>query len=582
MAIFFPSRILAASALGLAILWTAVDAQARRRCVPTLYNCNCTFAQPCPTKDVLKTMQTSLAVAREQLLLEAEGVFQSGIDALQATVPPEAVGLLQRIPAQQLLNATMRGMNPANMLGVAAPLAGLAFGASPIAGPDLALAGQALQIGQMAMSGQGIGAAMAGANLLGGLFPETTQAMSLARQGMQVGQMMANGQIVGALPGVAQLAMPALGLMGAADALGGAQVVQQGFQVVQGLGALSQQAMALRGASMLPIFTTLPSLGAASYASPAIATHAAAWLPPGAPAPSGGDFGAVRQAVVEAYGGREDLVAARRRADAATVAVAMDAQAKALQIRHGLRRHAEIALRLEAGIQAARTVGDDWRANAAVQMALSAIDDEIREAEAMLLALRSSHAAARVVGQQGLQALSASDTAPAAGAGRRAVDGVAGGRTDRDAYVDTIVRLESRPGDPGFAHPNSTAVGDGQFLRGTWNDYVRANPDRFAGMSPEEALARRADPMESRRAIAWYADRNGQTLARAGMPVNNTTLGLAHRFGANGSIAILRSDPNTPIERALPNGRAVLAANPDLRGQTVGDVVERTARAFGG
>ena len=407
------SRILVAAVLGIAVPWTFGEAEARRRCVPTLFNCNCTFAQPCPIRDTLKTRQTSIAVAQEQMLLEATGVIQPGIDALQAAVPPEAVGLLQRIPAQQLLTATMRGTNPANMLGASAPLSGLAFGASPLAGPGLALAGQGLQINQMTVS----------------------------------------GQVFAALPGVAQLAVPALGLTGALDALGGVGVVQQGFQVTQGLGALSQQAMALRGASMQPAFMSLPPLGAASYASPAIATHASAWLPPGAPAPLGGDFASVRQAVVQGYSGREDLVAVRRGADAAMAAVASDAQAKALQIRHALRRHAEIGPRLEAAIQAARTVGDDWRANAAVQMALAAIDDEIREAEAVLLALHSSRAAARAVGHQGPQATTMGGAASLEGSGR------AGGRLDRDAYVDTIVRLESRPGDPGFAHPNSTAVG---------------------------------------------------------------------------------------------------------------------------
>jgi len=144
------------------------------------------------------------------------------------------------------------------------------------------------------------------------------------------------------------------------------------------------------------------------------------------------------------------------------------------------------------------------------------------------------------------------------------------------------VRLESRPGDSGFAHPGSTAVGDGQFLKGTWSDYVRANPDRFAGMSAEEALAKRADPAESRQAIAWYADRNGRSLSNAGLPVNNTTLGLAHRFGAGGATSILRADTSMPIEQALPNGQAVLAANPDLRGRTVGDVVGKTSKSFGG
>ena len=407
-------RLLIATVLAASVLWPASESEARRRCVPTLYNCNCTFARPCPISDAMKTSQTSLAVAQEQLLLETIGVIQPGIDALHAAVPPEAVGLMQRIPAQQLLTATVRGTNPANMLGAAAPLAGLAFGASPIAGQGLALAGQALQIGPMAANGQVIGAIISDGNVVGMLSPESVQAMEMLRQGqavlsqgMQIGQMVTTGQIVGALPGVAQLAVPALGLMGAADALGGVSVIQQGFQVAQGLGALSQQAMALRGALMQQVFLSLPGLGAASYASPAIATHAAAWLPPEAPAPSGGDFAAVRQAVVEGYSGRDDLVAARRRADIATAAVASDAQAKALQIRHALRRHADISSRLEASIQAARTVGDDWRANAAVQMALSAIDDEIREAEATLLALRSSYAAARWVGQQGLQATTA-------------------------------------------------------------------------------------------------------------------------------------------------------------------------------
>jgi hypothetical protein len=537
-ALLRPLTAAAALAALASALLPAPEAEARRRCVPTLYNCNCTFVSPCPVRDSSKIAQTSLAVVQERTLLETLGIVQPEIDLVFTTVPAESVGPMPRIPAQQLLTAIMRGTNPANMLGAPAPLAGLAFGASPIAGPGLELAGQ----------------------------------------GMPVGRMMADGQVVRALPGLAQLAVPAPGLTGAADALGGAPVVQQGFQVVQGLAALSQQAMALRAAAMQQVFQSLPGVGAPSYASPGIGTHAAAWLPAGAPMPSGGDFASVRQAVVRAYESGDNQMEISRRADAAVMSVAADAQAKALQIRHALRRHAEITPRLEAAIQAARTVGDDWRANAAVQMALSAIDDEMREAETVLLALRASQAAAQGIGHRGLQAA----TAGGVGDGETAADMVAEGRTDRDAYVDTIVRLESRPGDPGFAHPNSTAMGDGQFLRGTWSDYVRDNPDRFAGLSPEEALARRADPMESRRAIAWYADRNGQTLARAGLPVNNTTLGLAHRFGAGGATAILRSHPSTPIEQALPNGRAVLAANPDLRGRTVGDVVRRTAQAFGG
>jgi len=146
-------------------------------------------------------------------------------------------------------------------------------------------------------------------------------------------------------------------------------------------------------------------------------------------------------------------------------------------------------------------------------------------------------------------------------------------------YLTRLVADESG-GRPDARNPRSSATGLGQFIDGTWLQFAEANPDLFRGMSREQILAARTNPDLSRRAIEWYRQQNASALQAAGLPANDGTVALAHRFGPQGAAALLRADPNAPVGSVV--GEQVMAANPDLAGRTVGQVVQRYGQRFGG
>jgi hypothetical protein len=144
----------------------------------------------------------------------------------------------------------------------------------------------------------------------------------------------------------------------------------------------------------------------------------------------------------------------------------------------------------------------------------------------------------------------------------------------------TQVRLESN-GDDNARNPRSSATGRHQFIDSTWLDFARENPQHFQGATtPQEILSRRTDGALQDQAAQWYAQRNAPVLQAAGQPVNDTTLALAHRFGPQGATQVLGASPETPIAQVV--GEAVMRANPDLAGRTVGQVTQRYASQFGG
>lgn len=145
-------------------------------------------------------------------------------------------------------------------------------------------------------------------------------------------------------------------------------------------------------------------------------------------------------------------------------------------------------------------------------------------------------------------------------------------------FFTTLARAESG-GDPNARNPRSTATGTHQFIDATWRQFAQENPSLFQGMSPEQVMAARTDPVMSLRAAQWYAQRNTRDLSAQGLPVSPATLGLAHGFGAAGAATLLRADPNAPAESVLPPD--VMAANPNLRGQTVGQIVQTFQQRFG-
>lgn len=143
-------------------------------------------------------------------------------------------------------------------------------------------------------------------------------------------------------------------------------------------------------------------------------------------------------------------------------------------------------------------------------------------------------------------------------------------------------------------NPRSSANGIGQFLgkigadgqgHGTWFDIMK-DPEFAAdvkGKTPAQVLAMRADPDVADRAIMVNARVNSAALSAAGLPVNPGTVGLAHRFGPGGATALLRADPSASVLSALGrNGPAVIAANPELANQTVGQVVQGFQQRYGG
>lgn len=150
-----------------------------------------------------------------------------------------------------------------------------------------------------------------------------------------------------------------------------------------------------------------------------------------------------------------------------------------------------------------------------------------------------------------------------------------GGFSARGLAINT--QIESG-GNATAQNPRSSAFGPNQFITSTWNEFARANPDLFRGMSQEEILAARSNPELSAQATQWNARRNSEVLANANLPVNDATLGVAHMFGPQGAVQLLRSSPTARMEDVV--SADVLRANPNLAGRTVGDVAGEFGRRY--
>lgn len=150
-----------------------------------------------------------------------------------------------------------------------------------------------------------------------------------------------------------------------------------------------------------------------------------------------------------------------------------------------------------------------------------------------------------------------------------------GGFSSRGLAINT--QIESG-GNATAQNQRSSAFGPNQFITSTWNEFARANPQLFEGMSQEQILAARSNPELSAQATQWNARRNSEVLANANLPVNDATLGVAHMFGPQGALQILRSNADAKIEDVV--SPSVLRANPNLAGRTTGDIVSEFGRRY--
>lgn len=140
-------------------------------------------------------------------------------------------------------------------------------------------------------------------------------------------------------------------------------------------------------------------------------------------------------------------------------------------------------------------------------------------------------------------------------------------------YFSAIRSAESG-GNDNAKNPLSSATGRYQFTSGTWNELARNKPE--LGLTPDG----RTNPDQQERAIRAFTSDNARILASAGIEPTGGNLYAAHFLGAGGARSVL-SQPDSASVAAIV-GPSVVKANPFLRGMSVGDFRQWSARKGGG
>ncbi|KQO76421.1 phage tail length tape measure family protein [Methylobacterium sp. Leaf88] len=149
-----------------------------------------------------------------------------------------------------------------------------------------------------------------------------------------------------------------------------------------------------------------------------------------------------------------------------------------------------------------------------------------------------------------------------------------------NSFMERVVGVESR-GDTNARNPLSTATGLGQFIESTWLRLFKDRfPERAAGMSREEILARRTDRGDSVELIRVLTEQNSRFLEKAGLATTDRNLYLAHFAGAQGAVDLLRADRGASAESVL--GANAARSNPSIvgGGRSVGSVIDWADRTI--
>lgn len=145
-----------------------------------------------------------------------------------------------------------------------------------------------------------------------------------------------------------------------------------------------------------------------------------------------------------------------------------------------------------------------------------------------------------------------------------------GGGSAVEVLVDQIIRVESG-GKADAANPNSTAVGLGQFVEGTWIIMMKKyRPDLASTLDRASLLALRTDPTLSREMVTALA-REGESYLRArGHEITAGRLYLCHFLGAEGANKALSASDSQMVIDVM--GASVVNANGFLAGKTIADL----------
>lgn len=154
-------------------------------------------------------------------------------------------------------------------------------------------------------------------------------------------------------------------------------------------------------------------------------------------------------------------------------------------------------------------------------------------------------------------------------------------RAVSDETLSRIIQIESS-GNPSIKAATSSALGLGQFLKGTWLAVVKKHrPDLLVGRSLSQVLALRLDPKISIEMLARFTEDN---IAIIGKGATDGDIYLAHFSGAGTAKKLFVADPSDAASRHF-DPAAVKANESILRGKTVGEVrawAERKMSKAGG
>jgi hypothetical protein len=128
------------------------------------------------------------------------------------------------------------------------------------------------------------------------------------------------------------------------------------------------------------------------------------------------------------------------------------------------------------------------------------------------------------------------------------------------AYVASLQRIETgNEQSPWTATTASTSASGGfQFIDGSRT----GKPATWEENKPPGAPARAADatPQQQADALSNLTQKNASALQTAGVPVNDTSLYVAHNLGAAGGAALLKANPNADARTVV--GEAAAKNNP--------------------
>lgn len=136
----------------------------------------------------------------------------------------------------------------------------------------------------------------------------------------------------------------------------------------------------------------------------------------------------------------------------------------------------------------------------------------------------------------------------------------------------------------------TTASGYGGFTEGTWLSTVkRYRPDLAEGRTDQQILALRGDRGLGYAMTEALRGENETYLKGQGLPATPGQQYLAHFLGPAGATAVIKANPNQPVDRVLaaavgPDKAAkMIAVNPTiLRGQLAGSVAQWADAKMGG